>query len=757
MTETIEIQEQSQNGQWKPFVGEETMELLKAKGFINADGSLNESGDRVLNEAYKVMQACGNPNEVAISETGIVIGYVQSGKTLSFTTLTALARDNSYQLVIVIAGTTTPLVNQSTERLRSDLRLNQRYDWKWTLLKNPSQLEDGDLIEMYLQQWADRDFPDDRCRTVLITVMKNGHHLGNLTSILTGLSLEGVPTLIIDDEGDQASLNTRARWASRAGIDIEDLTENQVSTIYRRINRLRLIFPHHTFLQYTATPQANLFINIMDRLSPNFIKLLTPGDEYTGGTEFFGENSHLIKEIPISQIPTNQSPLSGPPESLLYALKIFYLGVVVGTQLEQFRHPGQRNRSMLVHPSRLRDDHNTFYGWINQIKGSWERLLSGPDNDEKTELLNEFREAYNDLHLTVGDELPSFDQLINRDLAHAIAFTPIVEVNSRRGTTPQINWQDNYSWILVGGQSMDRGFTVEGLTITYMPRNIGVGNVDTVQQRARFFGYKRSYLNYCRVYLDPMTIDAYQEIIEHEEHVRSQLEEFDLNNRHLNDFVRETVLNRMLRLTRANILYDDLDRDRFEGWFTINAPHDMDSLIDQNRETLFDFLGEREEYFSESEGHPDRTSEQKHLAARFTISDCLEHLLNKLKFTRDSDSASYSSLRGILQSHIEEKPEEECLIYLMSARSLMDWTRRIRRLRNDEIQQLFQGKQPTRATQQYEFGEVYPGDREIKDENMLTIQVHLLNIRDEDYTDVPTLAIWIPDHISKDIIRKASN
>ena len=108
-------------------------------------------------------------------------------------------------------------------------------------------------------------------------------------------------------------------------------------------------------------------------------------------------------------------------------------------------------------------------------------------------------------------ELPPFDQLTDFNLIHAIQYTPIIEVNSRRGVTPHINWQDSYSWILVGGQSMDRGFTVEGLTVTYMPRNIGVGNVDTIQQRARFFGYKRSYLGYCRVFLDQVTIDSYND------------------------------------------------------------------------------------------------------------------------------------------------------------------------------------------------------------------------------------------------------
>ncbi|MDP1624650.1 MAG: Z1 domain-containing protein [bacterium] len=751
MAEIIEVQDNANNGNWDPFIGEETNELLRSKGFANPDRTLNEDGGRVLDEAYRIMQVCGNPNIPTNSETGIVIGYVQSGKTLSFTTLTALARDNNYQIVIIIGGTSVNLLDQSTKRVRKDLRIDSRYGFeqKWTQITNPHSQEDIDTIINALDQWANPTFPNERCRTILITVMKNGSHLRNLTDLITGMNLNGVPTLIIDDEGDQASLNTRARWAAREGIDVEDLTENDVSTIYRRITGLRNIFLHHTFLQYTATPQANLFINIMDRLSPNFIKLLTPGNEYTGGIQFFQENPHLIREIPLNNIANANQPIYEPPDSLLEALRIFYLGVVAGTILELYRLPIQRNRSMLVHPSRLQGDHTTFYGWVNTIKESWRRLLTGSDNEERSELLSDFRTTYNDLQMTVPD-LPPFEILTDFNLVHAIQYTPIIEVNSRRGATPQINWQDSYSWILVGGQSMDRGFTVEGLTVTYMPRNLGVGNVDTIQQRARFFGYKRSYLGYCRVFLDQVTIDAYNFIIEHEEDVRNRLEDFDINNKHLNDWDREAVLDQMLNLTRANILYDEIDRDRFgNDWFRINAPHDTDDFIETNRTALFEFLRPRITLFSEDVGHANRTEDQKHLVARVSVRDCLDHLLNKFKFTRESDSATYSSLRGILKRYIEEHPEEECLVYLMSANTLGDWKRRIRRLdRNDEIQQLFQGRNPRT-------GEIiYPGDSEIKNDTLLTIQIHLLDLRDTEFTSVPTLAIWVPEHIGRDIIRQ---
>jgi hypothetical protein len=744
MTEIIEIQNNNTNGEWQPFVGDETIELLRSKGFTNADKTPNESGERVLNETYRIMQVCGNPNSPTNNETGIVIGYVQSGKTLSFTTLTALARDNNYQIVIVIAGVSTNLVNQSTQRLSNDLRLSTRFDRKWTLLQNPSITQDAESIETALAQWADSTFPNDRCRTLLITVMKNTSHLNSLVNILQGQNLQGVPTLIIDDEGDQASLNTRARWAARQGIEVENLTENQVSTIYRRIAALRSVFPHHTFLQYTATPQANLFINIMDRLSPNFIRLLTPGQEYTGGIEFFRNNPNLIMEIPANEISTSSNQLFEIPESLRSALRIYFLGVVAGEM-----NKDQRNRTMLVHPSRLQGDHSDFTNWIRNTCNSWRRLLSGNDDEDKRELLNEFQTSYNQLQQTVHNLQP-FADLTGTNLIHAIRYTQIVEVNSRNGETPQIPWNDFYSWILVGGQSMDRGFTVEGLTVTYMPRNIGTGNVDTIQQRARFFGYKRNYLGFCRVFLDQVTIDSYNFIVAHEEDVRNRLLEFDLNNKHLNDWDREAVLDQMLNLTRRNVIYDDLDRDTFgNDWFRINAPHDTEELIDTNRESLFAFLRANSSNFSQDTGHPNRTEEQKHLVARITIKDCLEHLLNKLRYTRESDSATYSSLRGILKSYIEEHPEDECLVYLMSANSIDNWGGRTRRLdRNQEIQQLFQGKNPRT-------GEIiYPGDSEIKEDNLLTIQIHLLNIRDTDFTRVPTLAIWIPEHIGTDIIRQ---
>ena len=165
---------------WQALDGEETQQLSKYLGLDEV------SAKRLLDESKAIFSLCGNPCDKENEDTGLVFGYVQSGKTMSFTTLTALARDNNYQIVIVIAGTSTPLLNQSTARLEKDLRLNDRFDRKWLgVKKNPNNSSDTDRddISTVLREWKNPTFPEDERRTVLITVMKNRSHLDNLISI----------------------------------------------------------------------------------------------------------------------------------------------------------------------------------------------------------------------------------------------------------------------------------------------------------------------------------------------------------------------------------------------------------------------------------------------------------------------------------------------------------------------------------------------------------------------------------------------
>ena len=316
--EKITLNLETNSYKWKPEIKEETLELLKHLDLPKG------SRDTLINETVEILSQCGSPFVESNSEIGLVFGYVQSGKTMSFTTLTALAKDNGYQIIIIIAGISVNLIDQSFTRLERDLRIDKRTDMQWLSFPNP-KISDTTVkkqIETTLAEWKDTTFPCEERKTILITVMKQKDHLPNLQQLLNSFDLAHVPTLIIDDEGDQHSLNTLEKKNVKT-------KRNDKSTIHARIVELKNTFPHHTFVQYTATPQAPLFINIMNNLSPNFIQLLTPGPDYTGGQTFFKSNDNLINVIDDLD---STADLTAPPPSLIYALQIFFLGVAKGAK-----------------------------------------------------------------------------------------------------------------------------------------------------------------------------------------------------------------------------------------------------------------------------------------------------------------------------------------------------------------------------------------------------------------------------------------
>lgn len=741
-TENINIMTSSSNdGSWTPEYGEESEKLLN-KVF----GNDTDAKEKVKEETYHIMKLCGNPNETTNDNTGLVFGYVQSGKTLSFTTLTALARDNNYQIVIILAGISTNLVNQSFNRLQNDLDINQGFHRKWVMLNNPKDPtknpQDKNTIQRELQNWKKPNTPDDFKKTLLITVMKNTSHLKNLLAVLKKLDLLNVPTLIIDDEGDQASMNTRASSNARRERNGEVLTEIQMSTIYRRIRDLKNTLPHHTFIQYTATPQAPLFINILDNLSPNFIQLLTPGEKYTGGRAFCQENHFIIREIPYSEIYGDDNIFQEAPQTLQEAMRIFFLSVTSGYLLGN-KDGNPKNRSMMVHPSRLVEEHDIYYDWVTHIKSLWEKvLLERDDNDEtKQQIILEFKEAYTDLK-TNAPAIQPFEVLLET-LGHNISNTAVEQLNSRAGSS--VDWNSNYSFILVGGQAMDRGFTVEGLTITYMPRSMGIGNADTIQQRARFFGYKKDFLGHCRVYLDSENIHLFSEYVNHEEDIRKKLLEHKLSGLHLNEMERKFVLDEMFRLTRKNVLSEDLTRTNFGNkWFQIKAPQDNELIIDNNKRIYLDFFKKYKKQFSEDIGSNKRTPEQKHLLLKIPLKDLYSHFLKELKYTRQSDSSSFTNLKSVIDIYTEELPPEDAYVYIFRK-----GVSRERDLNNKgEVKQLFQG--PNARTE-------YPGDRKIKMKDNISIQIHLLDIKNTTLKNIVNIAVWVPARLSQSLISKIND
>ena len=712
-----------QEGGWQPIVGRETHEFL---AHVVPEASRND----VRDAAASILSRGISPGDGVGRETGLVVGYVQSGKTMSFETVTALARDNGFQMVIIMTGTSNPLLDQSTGRVRRDLRLDvPNRPRNWVHFQNPD--DDDSTVQTLrdvFEDWRDEATPDDYGRTVLVTVLKHHQRLGNLTALVRAVDMDGVPVLVIDDEADQASLNT-------------EVVQGEESTTYHRLMALRDALPLHSYLQYTATPQAPLLVSIVDALSPNFVEVLMPGDSYVGGRDFFSENQDLVRTIPPIDVPTNANPLAEPPDSLLNALRVFMVGVAAGLMQEG----NHGNRSMLVHPSHRTAQHQEYYNWVREIFEEWKSILSLPETDpDRQELIEELHEAYNDLAETLDGDLRPFEDLADT-FRFAFRRTRLLEVNARGGRTPEVDWGSAYGWILVGGQAMDRGFTVEGLTVTYMPRGIGVGNADTVQQRARFFGYKREYLGFCRVYLERGTHDAFGRYVEHEEDMRRQLLTIRDSGDSLNDWKRAFVLDEALRPCRHNVLEFDYIRGRYsDAWVAPRVVQPSDAVLQSNRQTVENFIAATD--FVADQGHPDRTPTQRHdVAAGLSLRDVLEQLLVPVRITSSRDSQRITGLLLQLSRALDEDPHELCTIYRMSPA-----TGRQRGVdANGEVTNLFQGEAPVNPPARR--GQIYPGDSAIREDNQVSVQIHVLRLTRDGNTvreNVPVLAVWVPARLA---------
>ena len=713
--------------QWTPNVGPETEEFLE-RVVPN-----NSSRDSVRKDAVSILAKCIAPSNTG-QQTGLVVGYVQSGKTMSIETVATLARENCFQIVIVISGTSVLLLNQAVKRLSRDLMFeDSSVPRRWIHFNNPSRKDKGSLegIRDILADWREENLPAEYKNTVLITVLKHHTHLQNLVELINELEMLNIPVLIIDDEADQASLNTRVRY-------------DKESTTYRQLMELRQKLPCHSYLQYTATPQAPLLLSIIDSLSPNFVQVIDPGSEYVGGQEFFGDDDNLVCVIPEKDVPNTQSSSMEPPKSLLSALRVFMLGVAAGL----IDSEGSGNRSMLVHPSHGTNLHSAFYNWISAIFQQWKRLLSlAPSDPDRKELVESFHEAYDSLTITVGANLPKFDKLASILLA-AFRKTTFLEVNTRDGPTPQVNWHQKYGWILVGGQSMDRGFTVEGLTVTYMPRGIGVGHADTIQQRARFFGYKKAYLGYCRVYLEDGTFHAFRNYVNHEEYMRRELKKIQHKNQNLNEWKRSFVLDSDLKLCRKSVLEFEYVHLKFtDSWIFPSIVFDSESIIKANLETVESFMNELTFKFVNS--NSDQPDDQRHKACYgVSLRSAVEQLLVGIRYTSLSDSQRNTAMLLYLSYLQENNPDEHCTVFQMSPNE-----NRIRSIdQNGKVKQLFQGKDPKGS-------HIYPGDRAIRSENTVSIQIHKLNLKsdnNDEMKNVPVIAVWLPKSSDSFIVQDQS-
>lgn len=688
---------------WSPVVGAETTALVQ-KALPD-----ETSRARLLTESRGILARCVPPSgDVVVPRTGLIIGYVQSGKTLSFTTITALARDNGFPLVILLAGTKTVLHGQTSDRLSEDLEVLRDGGMSpWTLVNNPDATPAAaSQLATWIKTTLDPTTPAKFRRTTVITVMKNTTRVDNLRGLLALLPAHGIdtstlPIIVIDDEADQAGMNAGRR---KEGVKEETAT-------YASILGLRKAAPNASYLMYTATPQAPLLISIADALSPDFVNVLTPGSAYTGGRYFFEERVNEFVTLMSDDEVTRALDAAAvePPESLESALATFYLVKAIFDDHEMV--------SMLVHPSHGTELHTLYGSFVTQLKESWQNLLKspGPDRDELIDTY--FRPAYDEVVKRADREVPTLDELL-AEIPHWMVATQIRVINSDPTNADDLQWKSAPAWIVIGGNKLDRGFTIEGLAVTYMPRGTGVGNADTIQQRARFFGYKKSYGDLCRAWLPVSLADAYESYVRHEEHLRGEMLKIESSGDSLRTWTRRMLLDPVFKATRRAVIEIPILHNRFRGgtWTSVDRIAGLESSKSAANEAALVNL--RLEFGAQAEVD-DRDPRGRNQRFSVPLSVLLDRLLVDWK-GHSEDVVTLQQLCLVLQAHVDDQPDLEAKVFLMDG---LDKRQRSRSKTDPRAVTLQQGHNPQGG---------YPGDKAFFADDQFSVQVHHVVNKDGD-------------------------
>lgn len=720
------------------FVSLQTMGP-KPDGTYKAKG-LTAAGAATLREETAHIMAHCNPHDAIKNPetTHLVVGYVQSGKTMSFTGLTALALDNHYRVVVYLAGSKTNLLDQTARRLKKDLTesggINNRDCFK--IHKAPNI---GDLSQITGNLYAGNTI-------LLIPVLKHHKHIDALTTIFKNdefkEAMEGETVLIIDDEADQASLNSYGRENSKKAEDEEE----EKSATYNSIINMRNALPGNTYIQYTATPQANILISMADILSPKSHTLLTPGEGYIGGKLFFGRGENhelyrgrLIRQIPDEEVFHNKkNPLKNMPQSLKDALLMHILAVAI--VVKYLSRGGLEFLSMMVHPATEKTCNKQFKKWIEAQMKTWSKSMRKEDgNDDKRTLLKRLRELYPQaIEFYKPEERPEFEELLPH-IQNVFCSWKVYLVNTDKDAQTDIEWEDYAMHVLVGAEMLNRGFTVENLATTYMPRySTGAANADTIQQRCRFFGYKRDYIESCRVYLPQRTIVDYIAYVEHEEELRSALASCDC----LAAAERKILLSPKMRATRVNVLPVNVVRSQLKGYKEMQA-YDSSERIEQNRRVAEAFIEKHANDFNIELAH--NTDDRCHRGLRISVDEAIE-FLGDFQFGNYKGAARKAATIRYLRYLAAKGDTPLQFVYFYQ----MAYKRTGANLRSRGFDYDKREITTPLATGRSIVGsDVYPGDSAIVREDSIAIQLHHIKLDGSKPVDFPddaySLAINYPE------------
>lgn len=476
-----------------------------------------ESRQTILEKAAQIIERSVNPRaeHSEHASDGLLYGLIQSGKTSIITVAAALAADNGFQCIVVLTSDIDLLYEQTLERMRIALRglsVLGKNDWR-----------DANRFERFL-----------RIPPFVIVCSKNANKLDSLLEAFRKAKAGNLSAIIIDDEADQASLNTN----TSRGV-------GQISRINNAITYFRNYFRINTYLQVTATPQA-LFLQRPDHFyRPSFTVLSSPGPGYIGGDQFFGASANILRYVDLQEVESlradhQPSPSGQIPSGLQKALFIF----LIGATSKLIQNPaGENGYAFLCHVSVNKRDHDYIVKLLDRFKENIINILGNPNISQNLRLMEDLREAYYDL-CTTQDKMPQFHQIIEK-MNFYINGMNIKLINA--SSNEEIRLDSVYN-IFVGGNKLGRGVTIKNLLVSYYGRNPRRPNADTVLQHARMYGYRLDNLAVTRLFLPESLANRFRLIHQMENALR------ELVLKYPDGKFEGLFISDPLRATRTNVL-----------------------------------------------------------------------------------------------------------------------------------------------------------------------------------------------------------
>lgn len=462
------------------------------------------------------------PGATTIRTRGLVLGHVQSGKTTSFMSVAAKSVDVGYRLVVVLSGVTENLRSQTQDRLEQQLIGN--LDQQWVRLTDTENDFQKSVNAM--------PFLASHNHRLLAVVKKNPHRLRRLAEWLESAgeaTLYSCPILVIDDEADQASI---------------DVGRRRQSVINSLIGRL-LKCPKSAYLAYTATPFANLLIDpgVEEGLYPrDFVVSLQPGQGYYGPERLFGRDlldhvdddeaaapDDVVRDVPSDDIPAAQPPKGkgavatwspSIPESLETAIQWF----ILATSARWVRNQGDQHSSMLIHTSMLAEAHFRLQDVIQDYVDDLKVKLASKDAAELSILESLWGSEYGRVPRQADEPDVAWAE-VSAELSAVVDSVKVVVDNYRSTERLTYDSDEPLTCIAIGGNTLSRGLTLEGLVTSYFVR--AASAYDTLLQMGRWFGYRRGYSDLVRIWMTDDLRQWFRDLATVEAEIRREIGRFE--------------------------------------------------------------------------------------------------------------------------------------------------------------------------------------------------------------------------------------